>query len=65
MTVPATEVAPGPVTVKLATVIVAGSSASLKVAVTFALMVTSVAASAGVVELTVGAVVSRNAHHHL
>jgi hypothetical protein len=51
--------------VKLATVIVAGSSASLKVAVTFALMVTSVAASAGVVELTVGAVVSRNAHHHL
>ena len=44
--------------VKVTVVIVKGSIASLKVAVTALLMVTPVAALAGTVELTVGAVVS-------
>jgi hypothetical protein len=57
VTVPETGVAPC-VKEKVAAVIVAGSIASLKVAVMFPLTSTLVAVSAGSVELTVGAVVS-------
>src|SRR5437899_716870 len=49
---------PGPVTVKLAVLIVKGSIASLKVALMVWLIATPVAALAGTVELTVGGVVS-------
>jgi len=58
VTVPETGVRPGPVIVKVVPVIVAGSIASLKVAVVFPLMATPLAVSAGFVELTVGAVAS-------
>jgi hypothetical protein len=47
---------PGPVTVKVAALIVAGFITSLKVAVNELLVGTLVAPLAGVVELTVGAV---------
>jgi hypothetical protein len=57
VTDPGTAVAPC-VRVKVVGVIVAGSSASLKVAVVFLLTTTSMAVSAGSVELTVGAVAS-------
>ncbi len=45
-------------TVKVAVAIVNGSIASLKVAVTTLLVATPVARSSGIVEITVGAVVS-------
>src|SRR5439155_1264978 len=51
-------VPPGPVTVKLAVLIVKGSIASLKVALMVWLIATAVAPSAGTVERTVGRVVS-------
>src|ERR1041385_8667706 len=60
-TVPITGVTPGPTTLKLAVLIVAGSIASLKVALMAWLIATPVAALAGTVELTVGGVVSRAA----
>ncbi len=53
-----TAVPPGPVTLKLAVVIVKGSIASLKVALMVWLIGTAVAPLAGTVALTVGAVVS-------
>src|SRR5207245_11519916 len=56
--VPVTAVPPGPVTLKLAVLIVKGSIALLKVALMVWLMATAVAAFAGTVELTVGRVVS-------
>src|SRR5213082_37879 len=56
-TVPVT-VPPGPVNLKLAVLIVKGSIASLKVALMVWLIGTAVAALAGTVTLTVGAVVS-------
>src|SRR5438046_288096 len=49
---------PGPLSVKLAVLIVRGSIASLKVALMVWLIGTAVAPSAGTVELTVGLVVS-------
>ena len=55
---PATDDAPGPVTVKVVSVSVVVSITSLKAAVIFLLIGTSVSVSAGVVEVTVGAVVS-------
>src|SRR5437867_434090 len=57
MTVPTTGVVPC-FKVKVTVVVVKGSIASLKVAATFWLMGTPVAALAGTVKLTVGAVVS-------
>src|ERR1043166_2898635 len=54
MTVP-----PGPVTLKLAVLIVNGSIASLKVALMVWLIATAEAPLAGTVELTAGGVVSR------
>ena len=57
MTVPVTGVAPGPVSVKVAEVIVAGSMAWLNVAEIGVLTATSVAALAGIVETTVGGTV--------
>src|SRR6185369_7561820 len=51
-----TLVAPGPVSITLAVVIVSGSIASLKVALTVWLMPTPVAALTGTVELTAGEV---------
>src|ERR1041385_972754 len=57
-TVPVTGVTPGPVTKKLAVLIVEGSIASLKVVLMLWLIATPVAALAGSVELTVGRVVS-------
>src|SRR5438094_8226653 len=57
MTVPATEVVPC-FKVRRALVLVNGSIASLKVAAIFRLVATAVAALAGTVKLTVGAVVS-------
>ena len=57
-TTPATAVAEGPVTVKVDAMMVPGIISSLKVAVMKPLMGTPVAASAGDVELTVGAMVS-------
>src|SRR5439155_537880 len=56
--VPVTAVPPGPVTLKLAVVIVKGSIASLKVALMVWLIGTAVAPLAGTVALTVGGVVS-------
>jgi len=53
-----TLVAPGPVNFTLAVVMVSGSIASLKVALTLWLMPTAVAALTGTVELTVGGVTS-------
>src|SRR5690349_13654010 len=50
--------APGPCNVTLAVLIVSGSIASLKVALTVWLMPTAVAALTGTVELTVGGVTS-------
>ena len=58
MTVPATAVPPGPASVKVVAAIVAGFIASLKVALTTWLMGTPVAPLAGIVETTVGGVVS-------
>jgi hypothetical protein len=55
VTEPATAVAPGPVKVKVAAVIVAGSMARLNVAETTVLRATPVEVSAGIVETTVGA----------
>jgi hypothetical protein len=52
--VPATGVAPGPVKVNVAAVIVAGSMASLNVAEIAVLTATAVAPLAGIVETTVG-----------
>ena len=54
MTVPDTGVAPGPVTVNVAEVIVAGSMAWLKVPEIGVLTATAVAPLAGIVETTVG-----------
>ena len=54
MIVPATGVAPGPVTVKVAALIVPGFIASLNVAMTNVLTATAVAPFAGTVETTVG-----------
>jgi len=54
VTVPATGVAPGPVTVKVAALIVAGFIASLNVAETRVFTGTAVAPLAGTVEVTVG-----------
>ena len=54
MTTPATGVAPGPVKVNVAAVIVAGFMASLNVAETRVLTGTTVAPFAGTVETTVG-----------
>src|SRR5437879_9483234 len=51
-------VPPGPVTLKLAVLIVKGSIASLKVALMVRLIAPAVAPLAGTVELTVGGVVS-------
>src|SRR5207253_1192143 len=51
-------VPPGPVTLKLAVLIVKGSIASLKVALMVWLIATAVAPPAGTVEVTVGGVVS-------
>src|SRR5690349_15660501 len=56
-----TGVAPGPVSVKLAVLMVKGSIASLKVALMVWLMATPVAALAGTVRVTVGGVVTRAA----
>ncbi|GMU35412.1 MAG: hypothetical protein AMXMBFR20_32840 [Planctomycetia bacterium] len=50
--------APGPVKITVATVMVEGSIASVKVAVKVVLIATPVAALTGNVELTMGAVVS-------
>ena len=58
MTVPVTGVVPGPVSVKVVGVNVRESIPSLNVAVIFPLIGTPVAAFAGTVEVTVGAVVS-------
>lgn len=55
MTVPATGVAPGPVTVNVVALIVAGFIASLNVAETRVLTGTAAAPLAGSVEITVGA----------
>lgn len=55
MTVPATGVAPGPVTVKVAALMVAGSMAALNVAEIGVLTATALAKFAGIVETTVGA----------
>jgi hypothetical protein len=56
VTAPETGVAPGPVvTIKVSLVIVAGAIALLKIAVIFLLIGTPVAASAGLVEVIVGA----------
>ena len=55
MRVPATGVAPGPVTVKVAALIVAGFIASLNIAETGVLTGTAVAPLGGTVEITVGA----------
>ena len=55
MRVPATGVAPGTVTVKVAALIVAGFIASLNVAATSVLTGTAVAPLTGRVEITVGA----------
>lgn len=57
-TVPGTAVVPGPLTVKVLLVMVVGSIASLKAAVTCVLSATPVALQLGLVEITVGAVVS-------
>jgi hypothetical protein len=54
VTAPATEVAPGPVTLNVAPVMVAGSMASLNVAEIIVFTATAVAAFAGMVETTVG-----------
>ena len=53
------EVEPGPVTVKVAALIVAGSIASLNVAETRVFTGTAVAPLAGTVEMTVGAPVAK------
>jgi hypothetical protein len=60
VTVPVTGVAPGPVKVNVAALIVAGFIASLNVAETAVLTATTVAPLAGIVEMTVasGAVVN-------
>ena len=58
MTVPVTGVAPGPVTVKVVAVNVRESIPLLNAAVIFPLIGTAVAVFTGIVELTVGAVVS-------
>ena len=55
LTAPATGVAPGPVTVKVVPLIVAGFMPSLNVAVTVVLAATPVAPFTGTVERTVGA----------
>src|SRR5579863_1976583 len=57
VTVPATSVAPGPVTVKVVLLIVAGFIAALNIADTFWLMGTVIAPFAGFVEMIVGALV--------
>lgn len=57
-TVPGTAVVPGPVRVKVLPVMVRGSIASLKIAATCVLIATPVAPQLGLVEITVGAVVS-------
>jgi hypothetical protein len=57
LTVPFTLVVPGPASVKVNVLIVAGSMPVLKVALIVWLMFTPVAVSAGAVEVTVGAVV--------
>ena len=54
MTVPPTEVAPGPAKANVVALIVAGSIASLKVAEIAVLTATAVAPSAGIVETIVG-----------
>src|SRR5579859_69752 len=56
MTAPATATPPGPVSVKVVLLIVAGFMASLKVAATFWLMGTPIALLTGLVEITVGGV---------
>jgi hypothetical protein len=56
VTVPVTLVVPGPASVKVNVLIVAGSIPVLKVALTAWLMFTPVAALSGAVEVTVGAV---------
>lgn len=56
--VPETGVCPGPVTLNMAPVIVAGSMISLKVAAIFLLIATPVMPLDGSVEVTVGAVAS-------
>ena len=61
VTVPGTGVIPGPVRLKVNPVMVAESIGSLKVAVTFWLVATVGARSAGIVEMTVGATVSEAA----
>ena len=59
MTVPATGVAPGPVTVKVAALTVAAFIASLNVAAANVLTGTAVAPLIGRVEITVGAPVAK------
>ena len=61
MTVPATGVKPGPVTVKVDPVMVVEFIPSLKVAVIFLLVATLPARLAGFVKITLGAVVSESA----
>src|ERR1700730_16763110 len=56
--IPVMAVPPGPVTLKLAVLIVEGYIASLKVTLMVWLIATAVAPLAGTVELTVGGVVS-------
>jgi hypothetical protein len=56
VTIPVTAAPPGPVTVKLVAVIVAGFIATLNVALSAWLMGTPVAPLTGTVEITVGAV---------
>ena len=62
MTTPATGVAPGPVTVKVAPVMVVGSIASLKVAEMGVLTATAVARFAGTVDRTAGGGAVVNVH---
>src|ERR1700683_415563 len=65
VTVPGTGVAPGPVRVNVAEVIVAGSMASLKAAEIAVLTATAVAPLAGIVETTVGGTAVVNVHAKL
>jgi hypothetical protein len=65
VTVPATGVAPGPVTVKVVPLIVAGFMASLNVAEIVVLTATAGAPFAGIVETTVGAAAVVNVHAKL
>jgi hypothetical protein len=65
VTVPATGVVPGPVTVKVAALIVAWFIASLNVAEIVVLMAAAVAPFAGTVETTVGGGAVVNVHTKL